>query len=101
VAFQAELGVVGTTLFILFLSGIHKNIRSFDSGQTKEKAWAMAMLLYVVIGAMTNSLHYGKFFWFALALLLAFTSQVESHPGIPVLNVGRGRYLTVGGGLHD
>jgi O-antigen ligase len=101
VAFQAELGVVGTALFILFLSRIYKNIRSFDAGQVKEKAWAVAMLLYVVVGAMTNSLHYGKFFWFALALLVAFTSQVEPHPSVPALSEGRGRYLTAGGCLHE
>jgi len=77
VAFQAELGIVGTVIFSLFLYRIYKKIKSIDSNHLIDKAWSLSFLLYIVVGAMSNSLHYTKFFWLEVALVVAFINQSE------------------------
>lgn len=77
VAFQAELGIVGTVIFSLFLYRIYKKIKSIDSKHLIDKAWSLSFLLYIVVGAMSNSLHYTKFFWLEVALVVAFINQSE------------------------
>jgi putative inorganic carbon (hco3(-)) transporter len=85
VAFQAELGIVGTIIFAFFLFRIYRRIKSLGSNYATDRAWIMSFFIYIIIGAMTNSLHYTKFFWLALAIVVAFVNQqdfvqIDGHP---------------------
>ncbi|MBC8214223.1 MAG: O-antigen ligase family protein [Candidatus Marinimicrobia bacterium] len=73
ISLLSELGIIGLTVFILFQSKILKNIIRLPNNSNYSEKLLYALFIYLIIGGMTNSIHFEKFYWFGFGIIIAMT----------------------------
>ena len=74
ISLLSELGVIGLMLYTLFQISIWRNIRRLSSDTITHKKLLYALFIYLVIGGMTNSIHFDKFYWFGFGIITSTTN---------------------------
>ncbi len=77
VAIQAELGLIGSVIFVLFLFSIIRRSYSVNFSQFSQRIWVLSLLLYLFIGSISTSVHYSKYYWLAFGIIISFINLEE------------------------
>jgi O-antigen ligase len=67
----ADLGIIGSSIFILFQLYILGKI-IYSSGDSTIKYFLFALFTYLIVGGMTTDLLLDKAYWFGFGLIIAF-----------------------------
>ena len=73
VALLSEIGIIGFSLFCLFLGTIIKNILKLSREFIETRNFLLALIFYLIIGGLTNSIHLSKYYWFTFGLIITIT----------------------------
>lgn len=74
---QAELGIIGSLLFLLFIAGIFRKLWHFRN--EREASIGMALLLFVLAGGMAADTQYARDFWLLLGLATAIPLIIRNE----------------------